>query len=158
MSGDRLSAIGGRHLALGSRLNRQSAANCRPTDFRVSDFEFRISQRKRPSGRAGFSLLELQVAFVVFGIALTGLCPLVVMQTRHVKNLEARLNPQTVYYFVPSSDLWTAKLGAAATVTSQYVTPTPPPTPPTPVNQVQILSLDKSLTSEIVTAHVSVSP
>jgi hypothetical protein len=124
MSGDRLSAIGGR----------------------------------LPSGRAAFSLLELQVAFVVFGIALTGLCPLVVMQTRHVKNLEARLNPQTVYYLVPSSDLWTAKLGAAATVTPQLVVPAPPPTPPAPVNQVQILSLDKSLTSEIVTAHVSVGP
>jgi hypothetical protein len=80
------------------------------------------------------------------------------MQTRHVKNLQARLNPQTVYYLVPFSDSWTAKLGAAASVTSQLVVPTPPPTPPTPVNQVQILSLDKSLTSEIVTAHVSVSP
>jgi hypothetical protein len=102
--------------------------------------------------------LELQVAFVVFGIALTGLCPLVVMQTRHVKSLEARLNPQTVHYLMPFSDPWTAKLGAAATVTPQLVVPTPPPTPPPPVNQVQILSLDKSLTSEIVTAHVSVTP
>jgi hypothetical protein len=158
MIGYRLSAIGDRPLALGSQLDRQPAGKCPPTGIRVSDFEFRISQRRRPNGRPAFSLLELQVAFVVLGIALTGLCPLVVMQTRHVKNLQARLNPQTVYYLVPSSDLWTAKLGAAATVTSQFVAPTPPPTPPTPVNQVQILSLDKSLTSEIVTAHVSVSP
>jgi hypothetical protein len=131
MIGDRRSAIGCRLSAAGSLRSRR--------------------------GRPAFSLLELQVAFVVFGIALTGLCPLVVMQTRHVKNLEARLNPQTVYYLVPSSDLWTAKLGAAATVTSQFVAPTPS-TPLTPVNQVQILSLDKSLTSEIVTAHVSVGP
>jgi hypothetical protein len=156
MIGYRLSAIGGRLSGLGSRLDRQPTGKRRRTGFRV--FEFRISQRKPPSGRRAFSLLELQVAFVVFGIALTGLCPLVVMQTRHVKNLEARLNPQTVYYLVPSSDLWTAKLGAAATATSQFVAPTPPPTPPAPVNQVQILSLDKSLTSEIVTAHVSVAP
>jgi hypothetical protein len=158
MSGYRGSALGSVLSTLGSRLDRQPAGTCRPTGFRVSDFGFRISERRRPRGRSAFSLLELQVAFVVFGIALTGLCPLVVMQTRHVKSLEARLNPQTVHYLVPSSDLWTAKLGAAATVTSQFVAPTPPPTPPTPVNQVQILSLDKSLTSEIVTAHVSVGP
>jgi hypothetical protein len=142
MSGDRLSAFGGM---------ARRAEGRKPPD----DVGFWTSGRKR---RGGFSILELQVALVVFGIALTGLCPLVVMQTRHVKNLQAMLNPQTVYYLVPSSDLWTGKLGAAATVTSQYVAPTPPGTPPTQVNQVQILSLDKSLTGEIVTAHVSVSP
>src|SRR3972149_1390366 len=39
--------------------------------------------------RRGFSLLELQVAFVLFGIALAGLGPLVVMQSRQLQRLAA---------------------------------------------------------------------
>ena len=106
--------------------------------------------------RPGFSLLELEVAFVVLGVALSGLCPLVVMQTRHVKDLEARLSPQTVYYLVPSSNSWAQKIGAAAMVTAQAATAGSSPSAPSPVNQVQILSLDKTLTGKTVTAHVSV--
>ena len=106
--------------------------------------------------RPAFSLLELEVAFVVFGVALSGLCPLVVMQTRHVKDLEARLSPQTVYYLVPSSNTWAQKIGAAATVMTQVPLPVSPPSAPSPVNQVQILSLDKTLTGQTVTAHVLV--
>jgi hypothetical protein len=109
-----------------------------------------------PGRRPAFSLLELEVAFVVFGVALSGLCPLVVMQTRHVKYLEARLSPQRVYYLVPSSNTWAQKLGAAATVTAQAPAAGSPPSAPSPVNQVQILSLNKTLTGQTVTAHVLV--
>src|SRR5438876_6947711 len=78
--------------------------------------------------RAGFSFLELQVAFVIFGIALAGLYPLVVMQSRHLKALDARFSPQTPYYLIPSTDEWARKLGAAASVKTQD--PGPPPPPP----------------------------
>ena len=77
--------------------------------IRKPAFGFRPSVPRRVprrGARPAFSLLELQVAFVVFGVALTGLCPLVVMQTRHARNLEQRLKPQTVYYVLPSSDRW----------------------------------------------------
>ena len=56
----------------------------------------------RPSRdrRAGASLLELQVAMVVFGIAVSGLCPLVVMQARLVRKIETQPvgpdNPQVI--------------------------------------------------------------
>jgi len=82
---------------------------------------------KRAGRRPGFSFLELQVAFVLFAIALAGVCPLVVMQSRQLTKLEDRLSPQSTYYVVPSSDAWARKLGAAASVT------TVDPGPPTPI-------------------------
>src|SRR3989304_5671051 len=78
--------------------------------------------------RRGFSLLELQVAFVLFGIALAGLGPLVVMQSRQLQRLEARFNDQTTYYLVPSTHAWARKLGAAASL--QAAGPGPPASPP----------------------------
>ena len=96
------------------------------------------------------------MALVLFGIALTGLCPLVVMQSRQVQNLQNRLNPQTTYYLVPSADQWTRKLGAGASVVTQLPAASIPAGQSTPVNQVTIQSLAKSLTSQSVTAQVTV--
>ncbi len=69
--------------------------------------------------RLGFSLLELQVAFVIFGVALAGLGPLVVMQSRQLRELECRFDNQTTYYLVPSTDAWARKLGAPASICTQ---------------------------------------
>ena len=77
------------------------------------------------AARPGFSFLELQVAFVLFGIALAGLCPLVVMQSKQLRQLENRLDDQTTYYLVPSTDAWAGKLGAAASIATED--PGPPP-------------------------------
>jgi hypothetical protein len=85
--------------------------------------------------RAGFSLLEVQVAFVVLGVALAGFCPLVVMQLRMTRKLQTSFDPATTHDLVPSSgtyafdgsgnvvgfasgntatDHWARKLGAMA--------------------------------------------
>jgi hypothetical protein len=114
----------------------------------------------KPNGkchrRAGITFLELEVAFVVFGIALSGLAPLIVMHMRHVAKLEKRFNDQSIYYLVPAADPWVRKLGAAATVT--LVAPTSSdPTTGTPVNSVQILSVNKSFSGEDVSATVSLT-
>lgn len=108
--------------------------------------------------RAGVSLLELEAAFLVLGIALTGLAPLVVMHQRQVEKLEKRLNDSTTYYLTPSSDLWARKLGAAATITSTAPDATAETTPTSPVNAVQVLSLEKSFAGEEVTVTVSLLP
>jgi hypothetical protein len=69
--------------------------------------------------RLAFSLLEAQVAFVILGIALTGLYPLVIVYSRQLQKIEGRYKPGTTYYLTPSTDPWTRKLGAAATLTLQ---------------------------------------
>lgn len=78
-----------------------------------------MRRQRHRKARPGFSFLELQVAFIVFGIALSGLYPLVVMQSRQLKKIEDRFNDQTAYYLVPASDPWARKLGAAATIQTQ---------------------------------------
>lgn len=73
----------------------------------------------KPTRRRGFSFLELQVAFLLLGIALAGLGPLVVMQSKQLRALEERFNDQDTYYLVPSPDAWARKLGAAATIQTE---------------------------------------
>ena len=77
--------------------------------------------------RRGFSLLEFEVALVLFGIALCGLFPLVVMQSRAVRALGRRLPNQSTWYLSPSPDAWVRKLGAAATLSTTPPAPLPPP-------------------------------
>ncbi|NQU25621.1 MAG: type II secretion system protein [Candidatus Nealsonbacteria bacterium] len=75
--------------------------------------------RRTRVSRPGFSFLELQVAFVLLSIALAGLAPLVVMQSRQVKRLESRFNHQTTYHLTPSTNVWARKLGAAAMIETE---------------------------------------
>ena len=46
--------------------------------------------RPRRNHRTGSTFIELQVALVVFSIAVAGLCPLVVMQSRLIRKLETQ--------------------------------------------------------------------
>jgi prepilin-type N-terminal cleavage/methylation domain-containing protein len=78
--------------------------------------------------RCGFSLLELTVALTLFGIALTGVFPLVVMQSRAMASLERRGPVVGRWYLAPSVDPWARKLGAGASLTNQD--PGPKPAPP----------------------------
>ncbi|MGO9600634.1 MAG: hypothetical protein ACLP7Q_21860 [Isosphaeraceae bacterium] len=83
------------------------------------------------SRRRGAMMLETQIALVVLGIGLAGLCPFVVMQLRQLTKLESRLVAYTYtynsvgmasrtaqsnqsYYLVPWNNPWTRKLTARA--------------------------------------------
>jgi hypothetical protein len=109
--------------------------------------------------RNGFSFLEVQVALLLFGVTLAGLGPLVVMQLKQLEKIEGRFSDRTTHYLVPTTDPWARKLGAAASISIKKLNPGTPlllnQTPP--VNDVSIVSIAKSLTSEEVTAHVSVT-
>jgi prepilin-type N-terminal cleavage/methylation domain-containing protein len=50
-------------------------------------------RHSKQSTRRGFSFLELQVALILLGIALAGLIPLVVMQSKQLKLIEQRWDP-----------------------------------------------------------------
>jgi len=108
--------------------------------------------------RRAVSLVELEVAFVVFGIALSGIAPLTVMYSRQLQMLESRLSNGTTYYLSPAEDAWAQKLGAAATISSTAPSSSGTGAPTQPANLLQILTLDKPFADDTVTATVLVNP
>jgi hypothetical protein len=82
----------------------------------------RPTQRRR--FRRGFSILETQVAFVLLGIGLAGVCPLIIMQVKLSKRLatgfeqNGQLRPGGRTYIMMQPDRWARKLGSAATLGS----------------------------------------
>ena len=94
------------------------------------------------SQRGGFSYLELQVAFALFALALSGLGPLTVMHSKQVAELERRFEAGTTYYLTPSSQRWARKLGASAAITSS------PPPPPSPASTTLIDNADFGYSEE----------
>jgi Tfp pilus assembly protein PilV len=127
-------------------------------------------------------MLEVQIAFVLLGIGLAGLCPFVVMQLRQLRSLESRLMASTyvyhsvgmatrtvqsnqIYYLVPWNNPWAQKLTTRAqllptpsntsdpTVTSQPAVGFPHVTQPQTVS----LTLDGNGNVTVVTAVVQVN-
>lgn len=105
----------------------------------------------RAALRRGYMLVEVQAAFVLLGIGLAGLCPLVVMQLRQVRQLEMRLRGQVIwtstitgvsqtmvimsngeisptptYYIVPWQNPWAQKLTGSAQIVEQASIPCDP--------------------------------
>jgi hypothetical protein len=133
-----------------------------------------------PRARRGYALLEVQVAFAVFGIGLAGLCPMVVAQIRLLHQLELRLEAQVVgtslitgqsqtlmqgstYYILPWSNPWAQKLTGSAPILTSPTNPNDPgPLQPAPMASptafpVTIVELDAPPYSQSVTAYVDVS-
>jgi hypothetical protein len=67
------------------------------------------------------------VAMAVFAVALSGLVPLAVINSRQVRAMAQRVPAGETRYLVPPDEAWAAKLGAPAEI-SAY-----PPSPRTPV-------------------------
>jgi type II secretory pathway pseudopilin PulG len=131
------------------------------------------------SRRRGYSLLEVQVAFAVLGIGLAGLCPLVVMELRQVRQLELRLQGEvvqtsvltgqsqtmlegTTHYIVPWTNPWAQKLaGSGQILATPFSSCDPGALPlPSPAPQsfpVTIVELDAAPNSQSVTAYVTVT-
>jgi hypothetical protein len=108
--------------------------------------------------RRGISLIEVQVAMVTLGILLCGIGPISALYIRQLGQAEKRFDPQTVYYLVPASDFWTRKLGVAATLSTQDPGTSSLSDPLPTTNTVLLESLQKSISSEDVTAQVDVQP
>jgi hypothetical protein len=119
--------------------------------------------RRRP--RAGFTLLEAQVSFVLLGLALAGAGPIVVFQVKLSRKLQQGANPQTgrvgasgVAYLVSQGDRWARKLGVSATIAATGSPPAATP-PATPVYDVAIVApVVKTMTGEGVSVVVSTTP
>ncbi len=87
--------------------------------------------------RSGFSYLEMQVSMALFFIALAGIAPLSVMQSRQVVNIERRVDPDDTHYITPSNWRWARKLGGAAFVT-QVPLDLPNPNPASPIKPITL--------------------
>ncbi len=66
-----------------------------------------IDRRRVAPRRRGISLVENQIAFVVLGIGLAGLCPIVTMYFRQLANLEGNMHApdeeHAVHYISPTT-------------------------------------------------------
>ena len=122
--------------------------------------------------RRGFTYLESVVSLVLLGLALAGVCPIVVMQVKLSSRLARGSNPQTSYfgptnaadaspptfYLVPSADRWERKLGVASALRTDTASTSGASTS-TPDYDVTVVSPpEKSLGSENVVIHVLVVP
>ena len=131
-----------------------------------------VSLRRRRARRQGYTLVEVQVAFMILGIGLAGLCPLVEMQLRQVRVLEKRLQGQVIqtqtgqtmleantYYIVPWTNPWTQKLAGSGQIWLSNTNACDPgplsvPTPAPTAYPVTVVELDASPYSNSVTAYV----
>jgi hypothetical protein len=86
-----------------------------------------------PVPSKAFSIVELEVALALLGIALAGVVPLVVIQSKQVRRIEAHLDDDVIYYVTPPPERWAARLGAAAAVLG---------TPPAPRPAAPVLLID----------------
>jgi len=134
---------------------------CRVNAERISDKMYspaEISTRRKRSARRAVSLIEVQVAMVTLGILLCGLGPITALYIRQLREAQQRFDPQSVYYLVPPSDFWIRKLGVAASLTTQDPGTSSLPNPLPSTNTVLLDSLQKSVSTQEVTAGVDVQP
>jgi hypothetical protein len=65
----------------------------------------------------------LEVAFGLFAMALAGLGPLIVYQSRHLQVLQQSYDDRIVQHLVPNENPWARKLGVAATFAAEPPAP-----------------------------------
>ena len=121
----------------------------------------------------------MQVAFALLGIGLAGLCPLVVMQLRQVRQLELRLQGNVVktspatgqsqtmlegntYYIVPWTNVWAQKLTGSGQILTSAASSCDPgylklPSSPPQSYPVTIVELDAAPYNQTATVYVDVS-
>lgn len=87
----------------------------------------RVGAQRGVPRRGGATYLEVQVAFVVFMLGVSGILPLTVMQTRLARRLQDRIPADHQLYLVRSENDWAVKLGTPAALTT---TPPDPRTQP----------------------------
>ncbi len=87
-----------------------------------------------PRSRRGFSYLEVQVAAILLAVGISGIGPLVVIQSRQAVRVAERLSADQPIYLAPVDGDWHRRLGAMA-----EIAPTAAP-PLTPQRKLQVLS------------------
>lgn len=92
----------------------------------------------RRGARPGVTTLEIQVALVVLGIALSGLCPLIAMQMKLLRRIEDRTPPLAVLHHTPPDAMVRRLGGIAATVDDRVSAPAVAPAPASGVSKNRV--------------------
>lgn len=114
------------------------------------------SRVERCPKAAAFTLLELQVTLVILGAGLLAMPPLLAMQSRQIRHMEAWCRSEPTFFLVSQSNRWLRRLGAPAErQTEAGGSPWPPPVTGDPVYDVRLRSLTQDLDARTIRAVVN---
>jgi len=106
--------------------------------------------------KAGFTLLEVQVAMVILATGLMGLAALQAVQNRQVRHVETWCRSGPTYYLLSQSNRWMRRLEAPAQVESQAgQTAWTPAVAGDQAYNVSVDSLSQQLNDRIIQAVVT---
>lgn len=109
---------------------------------------------RRPKA-AAFTVLELQVALVILGAGLLAMTPLMAMQSRQIRHVEAWCRSEPTFYLVSQSNRWLRRLGAPAAMEDQAGgSPWTPPVDGAQEYDLELLSLNEDLDNRTVSVEV----
>ena len=107
--------------------------------------------------RAGFTMMELQVAIILLSFGVVTLSSLLATQSRLLKRLEGDFKPGATVYVTPSNDPWVRKISAPARITPAEITQTAPPTV-SAGNTVDIVDQQTDLNAGTLTVTADLTP
>jgi hypothetical protein len=107
--------------------------------------------------RAGFTLLELQVAVILLAFSVVTLASLLTTQQRVLRKLSGSFTNSATVYVTRSKDPWVKKLLTPARITAATFTPTTP-AGVTVANTVTIVEQEVDLKAETITVSADVTP
>jgi len=113
-------------------------------------------RRRHPPKAAAYTLLELQVTLVILGAGLLAMPPLMAMQSRQIRHVEAWCRSGPTFYVVSQSNRWLRRLGAPAQMeTEAGHSPWTPPVTGQQEYDVELKSLTEDLDARIIQAEVT---
>lgn len=106
--------------------------------------------------RAGFTMVELQVAIILLAFGVVTLASLLTTESRLLKRLRGDFIPDSTVVMTRSNDPWVLRLAPPARVTAEPVVAAPPPNI-TARNTVTVVDHEQELTTESMTATVDIA-
>lgn len=109
----------------------------------------------RPTKAAAYTLLELQVALVILGAGLLAMPPLMAMQSRQIRHVEAWCRSEPTFYVVSQSNRWLRRMEVPAEMEAKAgVQPWAPPVTGIQVYNVELRSMVEHLDKRTIRAKV----
>lgn len=116
--------------------------------------------RNQSTRRAGFTMLELQVAIILLAFGMVTMASLLSTQQRTLMKLRGDFVPASTLYVTKSNDPWQRQLNIPARVTNAPLVLGVVPTPAFQIQTIEILDVQYGLTDQsmTVTAETTLIP